>query len=188
MCWRRKPLTRSRRRRLQTWAVARLTIPAKRSACAGRIFVKHLARILSGSLLAAASLQAMACYTVYDRSNRVMYQSDQAPVDMSLPIHETIPARFPGGHLVFDGSTACQDVVASRQAPVPGGTPLITDQQMAKAMRVPYTAMAGGLALVRPEAATMRPGLTIVPTTSLAATPRSLDPTRMMGAGPAPRR
>ena len=150
--------------------------------------MKHLARILSGSLLAVSSLQALACYTVYDRSNRVMYQGEQAPVDMSLPIHETVPARFPGGHLVFDGSTACENVVASRQAPVPGGTPLITDRQRAQAMRVPYTAMAGGLALVRPEAATMRPGLTVVPATSLAAAPRSLDATRMMGAGPAQRR
>ena len=64
--------------------------------------MRHLKRILFGSLLAAASLQAMACYTVYDRSNRIMYQGEQPPVDMSLPIHETLPARFPGGHMVFD--------------------------------------------------------------------------------------
>lgn len=127
--------------------------------------MKHLARVFFGSLLAAASLQAVACYTVYDRSNRVMYQGERPPVDMSLPIHETLPSRFPGGHMVFDGDTACQDVVAARQAPVPGGTPLLTDRPTAQALHVPYVPMAGGIALVRP-----------------------VDATRMMGAGPAPRR
>lgn len=146
--------------------------------------MNQLKRILSGSLLAAASLQALACYTVYDRSNRVMYQGEQPPVDMSRPVHETVPARFPGGHMVWDGSTVCQDVVAARPAPVPGGTPLLTDRQTAQAMRVPYTAMAGGLALVQPREAAMGPGLTVVPSSTLA----SRDSTRMMGAGPAPRR
>lgn len=150
--------------------------------------MRHLKRILFGCLLAAGALQAMACYTVYDRSSRIMYQGEQPPVDMSLPIHQTVPARFPGGHMVFDSATVCQDVGASRLAPVPGGTPLLTNQQTAQSMRVPYTAMAGGIALIRPEAAAMRPGLTVVPATNFAASPRSVDSTRMMGAGPAPRR
>jgi hypothetical protein len=150
--------------------------------------VRYLKRILLGLVLAAGALQAMACYTVYDRSNRIMYQGEQPPVDMSLPIHQTVPARFPGGHLVFDSTTVCQDIGASRLAPVPGGTPLLTNQQTAQAMRVPYTAMAGGLALVRPEAAAMRPGVTVVPAATFAATPQPRDSTRMMGAGRSPRR
>lgn len=174
--------------------------------------MKHLTRVLFGSLLAAASLQALACYTVYDRTNRVMYQGERPPVDMSLPIHQTLPARFPGGHLVFDATAACQDIVGARLAPVPGGTPMLTDQRTAQAMRVPYTTMAGGIALVQPGAAGMRPGLTVVPSTTFAAAPattrqtvitewrepnattvetmerRPADSTRMLGAGPAPRR
>jgi len=174
--------------------------------------VKHLTRILSGSLLAVASLQALACYTVYDGSNRVMYQGEQPPVDMSQPLHQTVASRFPGGHMVWGSSTGCQDVVAARPAPVPGGTPLLTDQHTARAMRVPYTTMAGGIALVQPRAAEMRPGLTIVPASTFAGAPvprretvitewrepgattvetterRAGDSTRMMGAGPAPRR
>ncbi|MDP3762178.1 MAG: hypothetical protein Q8R01_16865 [Ramlibacter sp.] len=174
--------------------------------------MKHLTRVLSGSLLAAASLQAMACYTVYDRSNRVMYQGEEPPVDMSQPLHQTVAGRFPGGHMVFDSATGCQDVVAARPAPVPGGAPLLTDQHTAQAMRVPYTTMAGGIALVQPRADAMRPGLTVVPSTNFAAAPgpsretvitewrapqgttvettgrRPVDSTRMMGAGPAPRR
>ena len=172
--------------------------------------MKHLIRVLSGSLLAVASMQALACYTVYDRSNRVMYQGEQPPVDMSQPLHQTVASRFPGGHMVWGSSTGCQDVVAARPAPVPGGTPLLTDVRTAQAMRAPYTTMAGGIALVRSPADAMRPGLTIVPSTTFAAAPsretvitewrepkgttvetierRAVDSTRMMGAGPAPRR
>lgn len=137
--------------------------------------MKHLTRVVFGSLVAAASLQALACYTVYDRTNRVMYQGEQPPVDMSLPIHQSLPARFPGGHMVFDSTAACQDIPSARLAPVPGGTPLLTEQRTAQAMRVPYTTMDGGIALVQPREAAMRPGLTVLPT-------------QMMGAGPASRR
>ncbi len=137
--------------------------------------MRHLKRILFGSLLAVAVGHAMACYTVYDASNRIMYQDELPPVDMSLPIHQTVPSRFPGGHMVFDSTTVCENVVASRLAPVPGGTPLLTSQQTAQVMRVPYTAMAGGIALVRPEMAAMRPGLTVVPSTTFAAAPQPRD-------------
>jgi hypothetical protein len=45
--------------------------------------------------------QALACYTVYNRANQVIYQAMAAPVDMRYQIHQTLPAVFPGGHLVF---------------------------------------------------------------------------------------
>jgi hypothetical protein len=178
--------------------------------------VKHLSRFLFCSLLAAASAQAMACYTVYDRSGRVLYQGEDAPVDMSLQIHEAMAARYPGGHLTFDTTARCPSLVASatRPAPVSGGTPLLTNQRTAEAMNLPYTQLAGGIALVQTGNARMAPGITVVPAESTAlasARPgrntvvteyrdasgaivelvdRS-DPaaaTRMMGAGPAPRR
>lgn len=60
--------------------------------------------------LAAASFNAAACYTVYDRSNRVMYRGEQPPVDMSLQLHEALQARFPGGHMVFDQGADCLPV------------------------------------------------------------------------------
>jgi hypothetical protein len=151
--------------------------------------VRHLRSLFSGLLLGLAAAQAMACYTVYDGSSRVMYQGERPPVDMSLPLHQALADRFPGGHLVFDTASECPAVASARLAPVPGGTPLLTNQQTARAMQVPYTAMAGGIALVRPEAASMRPGLTVLPSTTLAAARRRAeDSTRMMGAGPAPRR
>jgi len=151
--------------------------------------VRYLKRILAGSLLTAGALQAVACYTVYDPSSRVMYQGEQAPVDMSLPIHQALAGRYPGGHLVFDVASDCAAIASARLAPVPGGTPLLTDQRTARAMRVPYTALGAEIALVRPGEVPMRPGLTVVPQATFAAAPRrGGDSTRMMGAGAAPRR
>ncbi len=58
-------------------------------------------------LLAPFSLNTFACYTVYDRNNRVVYDAQTAPVDMRYQIHETLPLVFPGGHMVFGNSTDC---------------------------------------------------------------------------------
>jgi hypothetical protein len=177
--------------------------------------VKHFSRVLFCSLLACASAQAMACYTVYDRSNRVVYQGADAPVDMGLPLHTALASRFPAGSsMVFDTTADCPSIVASRARPVQGGTPLLTDVQTAQAMRVPHTQLAGGIALVQPGTARIEPGVTVVPTdtTALALARPARDTviteyrapngaileladradpgaaTRTMGAGPAPRR
>jgi hypothetical protein len=65
--------------------------------------------VLFGLLLASAN--AMACYTVYDGNNRVVYRGLQAPVDMSLPLHQALEGRFPpGASLVFDQSPVCSPV------------------------------------------------------------------------------
>lgn len=63
-------------------------------------------------LLGLATTQAYACYTVYGRGNQVLYSSSEPPVDMSRPLHETVPALFPGGHLVFGSETDCLSVAA----------------------------------------------------------------------------
>ena len=54
-----------------------------------------------------ASVNAMACYTVYDRNNNVVYNAQTPPVDMTRPLHETLPAAFPGGHMVFGAGADC---------------------------------------------------------------------------------
>lgn len=55
--------------------------------------------------------QAMACYTVYDRNNRVLYHAAAAPVDMRYQLHQTLPAVYPGGHMVFSiTDTSCPAV------------------------------------------------------------------------------
>ena len=73
--------------------------------------------LLLGSLL-GVSWHASACYTVYDAANRIVYRGAEAPVDMSRPIGETLPQRFPGGQLVFDNASTCpQPAVADRSLP-----------------------------------------------------------------------
>lgn len=71
-----------------------------------------------GALLAVASVNAVACYTVYDRNNQVVYNAQTAPVDMRYQIHETLPRVFPGAHMVFDDSTDCP--VTQERAPRAG--------------------------------------------------------------------
>lgn len=70
------------------------------------------ARALLRSLLfagacVAALPQAMACYTVYDASNRVVYSAQEPPVDMRYQIHETLPRVFPNSHMVFGDEPDC---------------------------------------------------------------------------------
>ena len=138
------------------------------------------------ALLGAASFNASACFVVYDRSDRVVYQSQEPPVDMSRPLHETLPSRFPGGHMVFDTSADCPAVNAvaarRRSADMSASAPLLTDERTAVAMGMPHTRLAGGIALVQARDANMAPGLTVIPDTRMAAARR--PDTSAMGAGP----
>jgi len=137
------------------------------------------------AVLVAASFDASACYTVYDRSDRVVYQSENPPVDMSRPIHETLPLRFPDGHMVFDTTATCPATtsIAARGGVIDTRThsPLLTDERTAVAMGMPHTRLAGGIALVQPRDAILAPGLTVLADTRLAA---SRSNTSAMGAGP----
>ncbi|AMO24569.1 hypothetical protein GCM10027034_11410 [Ramlibacter solisilvae] len=122
--------------------------------------------VLLVPLLALAPLQALACYTVYDRADRVVYHGDKPPVDMSRPLHETVPERFPGGHMVFD---AQQCPVLSSVAYGAGGpdlataSPLLTDERTARAMKAPYERLGRGVVLVRQPDARMAPGVSVLP-------------------------
>lgn len=124
------------------------------------------------AMLGLAAPHVLACYTVYDAAGRVVYNEETPPVDMSRPLHETLPARFPGGHMVFDTQATCDSItplspsVAARQA-----SPLLTQPRTARAMNVPYTVIAAGVALVQSPSARIRPGVTVVPTESFAASP-----------------
>jgi hypothetical protein len=136
-------------------------------------------------VLALAGSQAFACYTVYGNDNRVLYQGTAAPVDMSLPLHQTVPAAFPGGHLVFSAGETCPvEQVTARRAVAPpsaGGSPLLTDRATATAMGVPHTVLASGIAVVRQRPDDMRPGVVVAESGLPPAAPN----TAMMGAGPA---
>jgi len=50
-----------------------------------------------------------ACYVVYAANGDVVYRSPLPPVDLSLVLHETVPAIAPGGKLVFwNGDYGCE--------------------------------------------------------------------------------
>lgn len=57
--------------------------------------------IFGAGLLAAASAQA-GCYTVFSPKGEVLSQTSTPPVDMSYPLHQTVPQRFGvGAHMMF---------------------------------------------------------------------------------------
>ena len=133
-----------------------------------------IGQALLACLLGLAVPHALACYTVYDRDGNVVYNEETPPVDMSRPLHETLPDRFPGGHMVFDTQAWCDSIVPlSPLVAARGGTPLLTDRRTARAMNVPYTMLPGGIALVQARDARVRPGVTVVPAEALAALPRT---------------
>jgi hypothetical protein len=143
--------------------------------------------LLLASLLSLPALPALACYTVYGEGNRIMYQSDKPPVDMSRPLHETIPQRFPGGQLVFDQTAEC--AVLSSVAIGDGGpitrtsSPLLTDEKTAKRIGAPHR-IVDGIAVISPADVTMKPGVTVVPSTAVAS--KSPPNTTVLGGPPAP--
>jgi len=109
--------------------------------------MKHVKCLLLCALLGSASMQATAsCYTVYDPSG-VVYHESTAPVDMSQPLHETVPARFPGGHLVFDTEADCARIVVTASTRNLSSR-LLTDQQTALDMKLPYATLGNGMAMV----------------------------------------
>jgi hypothetical protein len=162
--------------------------------------------VLCGLMLAGS--QAMACYTVYDGNNRVIYRGLDAPVDMSLPLHEALAARFPAGtSLVFDQAPTCTPVSIAQVARPTGAmvpvntirmertgrqisptseAPLFTDRKTAERQNVPYTTVAGDIVMVPPSAAARVQMSTynLVPAVTTVA--RTGVNTAAMGAGPTP--
>jgi hypothetical protein len=132
----------------------------------------NIGQALLACLLGLAAPPALGCYTVYDRDGYVVYNEETPPVDMSRPLHETLPDRFPGGHMVFDTQAWCDSIMPlSPFVAARGGTPLLTDRRTAQSMYVPYTMLPGGIALVQARDAWVRPGVTLVPAEALAASP-----------------
>ncbi len=51
-----------------------------------------------------------ACFTLYSSStNQVVYRSMTPPIDLSLPLHQTLSKLYPGTTLVFtSANTGCE--------------------------------------------------------------------------------
>lgn len=121
--------------------------------------------------LGLGSINAMAsCYTVYDTQNRVVYNAAVPPVDMSRPIHETLPSVYPGGHMIFGTGDDCPAQPPARVAlPTPPSkpSPLLTDRRSADAMHLRHTILPSGVALVS-NPPQMAAGMTVVATATPA--------------------
>lgn len=78
--------------------------------------------VLAGLFSQAASA---ACYVIYGPDEEVIYRSVEPPVDMSRPLHETLPLVAPGGKLIFSLDThGCElEVNKLPQQPLTGATP-----------------------------------------------------------------
>jgi hypothetical protein len=159
--------------------------------------------------LALAGANAMACYTVYDGSNRVIYQGTDAPVDMSLPLHQSVGQRYGrGASMVFNQSGVCTPVsIAQVARPVgrdaPPGTirmertgrtiapsseaPLLTDRATAQRAHLPHQDVAANIVLVPGSAAAKvdLPTFTVIPADTAVARAPAAPNTTAMGAGPA---
>lgn len=157
--------------------------------------------------LVFAAFNASACYTVFDSNNRVVYQGDQAPVDMSLPLQEALAQRYPRGgvEMVFDQQATCREMPmtrltrsASTDLPVNSirmertnrvqqvsNAPLFTDRRTATALNLPHQVVEGQIVMVPAQAAARvnLPTLTVVPATEVARAPAA-PMTSAMGAGP----
>lgn len=76
-------------------------------------------RICSAAAGAAALCAALyspqasaACHVVYGPGNEIVYRSVDPPVDLSRPLHETLPRVAPGAALVFvPASTDCAPAI-----------------------------------------------------------------------------
>ena len=59
---------------------------------------------LSASALFSTTASA-ACYLVYAPDGQIVYRDAEPPVDMSRPLHQTVPSVMPGARLVFSADS-----------------------------------------------------------------------------------
>lgn len=122
---------------------------------------KNLALV---ALLGLAAGHADACFTVYDRSNAIVYYAQTPPVDMTPPFNDKLQKVFPGSHLVFGSTTGCPVKQAGYNPAKPptAASPLFTDKRTAEEMKLNHTMLPNGAAMVAKPPTGMRPGFTVM--------------------------
>ncbi len=90
------------------------------------------------TLVSNASFASGPCYTVYGKDNKVVYRSEEPPIDLSAPIHRGMAKRFPNGHLVTQaGVNDCPLLLPKgAQAGISGAGP---DDSPALKLPTPFT-------------------------------------------------
>jgi hypothetical protein len=122
---------------------------------------RHLAML---ALLTLSAGHAAACFTVYDKTNAIVYYAQTPPVDMTPPFNDKLQKAFPGSHMVFGDTTGCPVKQAGynpARPPAPT-SPLFTDKRTAEEMKLSHSVLPNGAALVAKPPAGMRPGFTVM--------------------------
>ena len=116
------------------------------------------------ALLGLAAGNAAACFTVYDRTNAIVYYAQTPPVDMTPPFNDKLQKAFPGSHMVFGDTTGCPVKQAGYNPAKPPAitSPLFTDKRTAEDMKLNHTILPNGAALVAKPPTGMRPGFTVM--------------------------
>jgi hypothetical protein len=116
------------------------------------------------ALSCAAAGHAAACFTVYDRTNAIVYYAQTPPVDMTPPFNDKLQKAFPGSHMVFGDTTGCPAKQAGynpAKPPAPS-SPLFTDKRTAEELKLSHTVLPNGAAMVAKPPTGMRPGFTVM--------------------------
>ena len=103
--------------------------------------IPQLARlaVCAAALSSAATLAHADCYRVY-RGNQALYSSTSTPVDMSLPLGESVVREFgSGATLVFNRENDCPTF----DLRVPGPSPMLSDTAIGSSSSPPRNAPRG---------------------------------------------
>lgn len=63
--------------------------------------VHHLRAAAVLAICLAAQAASAACFSVYGANQELIYRSIRPPVDLSLPLHQTVDQLAPGARVVF---------------------------------------------------------------------------------------
>jgi hypothetical protein len=116
------------------------------------------------ALFGVAAGHSVACFTVYDRTNAIVYYAQTPPIDMTPPFNDKLQKAFPGSHLVFGDTTGCPVKQAGYNParPPAASSPLFTDKRTAEELKLNHTVLPNGAAMVPKPPTSMRPGFTVM--------------------------
>ena len=75
---------------------------------------------LAASAVLASGQAAAHCFMVFDPQQRLVYQSTEAPFDLSVPLSQGLAAHFPRHHMVMtESAIGCAPVDTRARVMVP---------------------------------------------------------------------
>ncbi len=84
--------------------------------------------LVVATLGAAAPAHAVECFSIYDARNTLVYQTANAPIDLSRSIGDQMARRFPSRYLVIADVSPCAPVGAAAVDPTLGPASLLSSR------------------------------------------------------------